>query len=131
MLFSSRVRNQDGSALTIRIPRPKGDQEGSPPVGATTASPPPPLPRYAQLTTSRYAHMAPLPHHEHPASPPVPKSKSLSTSMDKLSHRDFQRSLSRGSTPSSGRSSVGAFSKTPTRRSPAASNKALEAVDGM
>lgn len=51
---------------------------------------------------------------------PVPKSKSLSTSMDKLPWGVHYSPSSRGSTPSSGRSSVAtSASRPPSRKSPA------------
>ncbi|KAF2352189.1 DIS3-like exonuclease 2 [Trinorchestia longiramus] len=115
-----RIRNQEGSGLTIRIPRPLSDRGTSPPATSTT---PPPVPRYAQLTTSRYAHMAPhtgAALYRPGSAAPVPKSKSLSTSMDKLPYGVHLSPSSRGSTPSSGRSSAAtsASRHSITRRSP-------------
>ncbi|XP_047737406.1 uncharacterized protein LOC108673168 isoform X2 [Hyalella azteca] len=120
------IRSQEGSGLTIRIPRPLNDRGTSPPRAVSSCSPPA-VPRYAQLTTSRYAYMAPLTMPGSAA--PVPKSKSLSTSMDKLPYgfHHHMSPSSRGSTPSSGRSSStappsAATSRPPSRRSPSAAS---------
>ncbi|XP_068219818.1 uncharacterized protein Dis3l2 isoform X3 [Palaemon carinicauda] len=106
---SLRIRTHEGSGLTIRIPRQLSERNSTHPTHHPLVSPE----NHARSTT------------------PVTKSKSLTTSMDKLtssqqqqqqpphssggSSRESSRPCSRGSTPSSSRSS--APSRPPSRRS--------------